>query len=55
MKIIIAPAKKMIIDQDAFPALTEPIYLDQTQQLLAQLQHLTYPCLLYTSDAADEL
>ncbi|MCG0631200.1 hypothetical protein IMAU80125_02608 [Lactiplantibacillus plantarum] len=43
MKIIIAPAKKMIIDQDAFPALTEPIYLDQTQQLLAQLQHLTYP------------
>lgn len=42
MKIIIAPAKKMIVDQDAFPALTEPIYLDQTQQLLTQLQHLTY-------------
>lgn len=42
MKIIIAPAKKMIIDQDAFPTLTEPIYLDQTQQLLTQLQHLSY-------------
>ena len=42
MKIIIAPAKKMIIDRDSFPTLTEPIYLDQTQQLLTQLQHLSY-------------
>ncbi len=43
VKIIIAPAKKMIVDQDAFPSLTTPVYLDQAQQLLTRLRQLSYP------------
>lgn len=43
MKIIIAPAKKMIIDQDSFPVETRPQYLEQATQLLQRLRQLSYP------------
>ena len=33
MKIIIAPAKKMVIDQESFPVLTMPQFLSETQKL----------------------
>jgi len=42
MKIIIAPAKKMIIDQDSFPIATTPQYLAQTEQLLQRLRQMNY-------------
>lgn len=34
MKIIIAPAKKMRVDQDTFLVRSEPAFLDKTQELL---------------------
>ena len=34
MKIIIAPAKKMKIDQDTFLVRSRPVYLDKAQELL---------------------
>ncbi|NME20800.1 peroxide stress protein YaaA [Lactobacillus johnsonii] len=34
MKIIIAPAKKMRVDQDTFLVKSEPAFLDKTQELL---------------------
>lgn len=34
MKIIIAPAKKMKVDQDTFLVRSEPVFLDKTQELL---------------------
>jgi len=43
MKIIIAPAKKMVIDTDTFTYDGRPQYLAATQQILAQLRQLTYP------------
>ncbi|WP_125565268.1 peroxide stress protein YaaA [Companilactobacillus insicii] len=42
MKIIIAPAKKMIIDNDTFEYEQLPKYLDQTEQLLQTMRQLTY-------------
>lgn len=42
MKIIIAPAKKMIVDTDSFPTQSEPVFLNQTDQILNKLQSLTY-------------
>lgn len=41
MKIIISPAKKMIVDTDSFLAETTPIYLTEANQLLTQLRQLT--------------
>jgi len=43
MKIIIAPAKKMVIDTDTFAPDSVPQYLTATQQILDQLRQLTYP------------
>ncbi|WP_143462306.1 peroxide stress protein YaaA [Levilactobacillus enshiensis] len=43
MKIIIAPAKKMVVDTDTFGYDATPQYLPQTQQILAELRRLTYP------------
>ncbi|MFD1548655.1 peroxide stress protein YaaA [Levilactobacillus fuyuanensis] len=43
MKIIIAPAKKMVIDTDTFAYDGVPQYLAATQQILDQLRQLTYP------------
>ena len=34
MKIIIAPAKNMRVDQDTFLVKSEPAFLDKTQELL---------------------
>lgn len=42
MKIIIAPAKKMIVDTDTFGCDDTPQYLAQTQQILTELRQLTY-------------
>lgn len=42
MKIIIAPAKKMIVDTDSFSTQSEPVFLNQTDQILNKLQSLTY-------------
>ncbi|BDZ29581.1 peroxide stress protein YaaA [Lactiplantibacillus sp. WILCCON 0030] len=42
MKIIIAPAKKMVVDTDTFNYHALPQYLSQTKQLLAQLRQLSY-------------
>jgi len=42
MKIIIAPAKKIIVDTDTFNYQALPQYLEQTKQLLAKLQQLSY-------------
>lgn len=42
MKIIIAPAKKMVIDTDTFAYDGVPQYLAATQQILDQLRQLTY-------------
>ncbi len=42
MKIIIAPAKKMIINQDDFDVKNMPIFLDQTKEILAFMQSLSY-------------
>lgn len=42
MKIIIAPAKKMIVDSDTFSYEDLPQYLDQTEQILQTMQKLSY-------------
>lgn len=42
MKIIIAPAKKMIVDNDTFAYEELPQYLDQTKQILQTMQQLSY-------------
>lgn len=42
MKIIISPAKTMIEDSDTLMAMTEPIFLHKTKEILAYLQTLSY-------------
>ncbi|QNQ81240.1 peroxide stress protein YaaA [Lactobacillus sp. PV034] len=42
MKIIIAPAKKMVIDQDSFPIRSMPDFLDKTQILWDFLKSRDY-------------
>ncbi|NLR30970.1 peroxide stress protein YaaA [Levilactobacillus tujiorum] len=43
MKIIIAPAKKMVVDTDTFACEGRPQYLDRTQLILDRLRQLSYP------------
>ncbi|CAJ1230186.1 UPF0246 protein [Levilactobacillus zymae] len=43
MKIIIAPAKKMVVAPDDFAVRDQPEYLAQTRQILAALRQLSYP------------
>ncbi|KRO04098.1 hypothetical protein IV54_GL001616 [Levilactobacillus paucivorans] len=43
VKIIIAPAKKMVIDTDTFAVEQLPQYLPQTTEILNALRQLTYP------------
>lgn len=43
MKLIIAPAKKMLVDTDSLAYIDLPQYLTQTSQLLTQLRQLSYP------------
>lgn len=42
MKIIIAPAKKMVVDMDTFDPLSAPEYLPQTAEILSVLKQLSY-------------
>lgn len=42
MKIIISPAKTMIEDSDTMMAMTEPIFLHKTKEILSYLQTLSY-------------
>ena len=41
MKIIISPAKKMVVDTDSFAVQCLPQFLSETEQLMAALQALT--------------
>ncbi|AVK61564.1 peroxide stress protein YaaA [Lactobacillus sp. CBA3605] len=43
MKIIIAPAKKMLVDTDTFAVAALPLYLTHTQLILQALRRLSYP------------
>ncbi|GKT04180.1 peroxide stress protein YaaA [Furfurilactobacillus entadae] len=43
MKLIISPAKKMTVDTDSFDVASRPQLLPETTQLLATLQHMSYP------------
>ena len=42
MKIIISPAKKMVVDQDSFLPTGQPIFLEQTKKILHEMQQLSY-------------
>ena len=42
MKMIIAPAKKMVVDPDTFACDGLPQYLDDTRRILARLRQLNY-------------
>lgn len=42
MKIIISPAKKMVINTDNLVKITQPKFLPQTEQLLTALRQLSY-------------
>lgn len=42
MKIIISPAKKMVVDQDSFLPTGQPIFLEQTEKILYEMQQLSY-------------
>lgn len=42
MKIIISPAKKMIVDTDTFPVLHMPAFLEKTEKLKQAVQKLSY-------------
>lgn len=55
MKIIIAPAKKMVVDSDTFGIDALPQYLAQTQQLLAALRQLDYPAAKALWHCSDKL
>ena len=41
MRIIIAPAKKMVLDTDSFPVEDLPAFLAQTEQLKTALQRMS--------------
>ena len=41
MRIIIAPAKKMVIDTDSFAADSLPLFLEQTERLKTALQSMS--------------
>jgi cytoplasmic iron level regulating protein YaaA (DUF328/UPF0246 family) len=42
MKVIISPAKKMIVNQDDFDVQAKPVYLDQAAEILNALRQLDY-------------
>ena len=41
MRIIISPAKKMVVDTDSFPVDALPLFLNRTQQLMEALQAMS--------------
>lgn len=42
MKVIISPAKKMVVNQDDFDVQGMPVYLKQTTVILDALHQLSY-------------
>ena len=42
MKVIIAPARTMKIDEDSFPYQDLPEFLPETEQILAWMRSLSY-------------
>lgn len=40
MKIILSPAKKMKVDQDTFPVLGKPLFIQESQRLLSWMKQL---------------
>ena len=45
MKMIISPAKKMVVDTDSFPCETTPVFLQETQRLAQVLKGMSYEAL----------
>lgn len=42
MKIIISPAKKMVVDTDSLPVQSEPVFLNDTEKIKNFMQALSY-------------
>lgn len=42
MKIIISPAKKMVVDTDSLPVQTKPVFLKDTEKIKSFMQALSY-------------
>lgn len=55
MKIIISPAKKMNIDSDTLPALSQPLFAADAAQLAAQLRSMDAPALKKLWQCSDKL
>lgn len=55
MKIIISPAKKMIVNTDDLVGITQPQYLAQTQEILTTLRALSYDELKALWKCSDKL
>ncbi len=55
MKIIISPAKKMIVNQDDFDVQGMPVYLDQSTEILQALRQLDYEQLKKLWHASEKL
>ncbi|APR06799.1 hypothetical protein FAM21834_00525 [Lentilactobacillus parabuchneri] len=55
MKVIISPAKKMVVNLDDFDVLGLPMYLDQATEILAALRQLSYDQLKQLWHASEKL
>lgn len=55
MKVIISPAKKMIVNQDDFDVQAKPVYLDQATEILNALRQLDYEQLKKLWHASEKL
>lgn len=55
MKIIISPAKKMNIDSDTLPVLSQPLFADDAAHLAAQLRDMDAPALKKLWQCSDKL
>lgn len=55
MKIIISPAKKMVVNQDDFDVQGMPVYLDQATEILQELRQLDYEQLKKLWHASEKL
>lgn len=55
MKVIISPAKKMVVNQDDFDVRGMPMYLDQAAEILSKLRKLNYDQLKKLWHTSDKL
>lgn len=55
MKVIISPAKKMIVNQDDFDVQGMPVYLNQAAEILSKLRKLNYDQLKRLWHTSDKL